>query len=107
MQTGSDKDNKLNYIATSHLSRIEKTTGSIFKKVVGTTKIKSWFHSHPSNTPRPSGLKNREADISTAATIEKIAGYKIDTKIYLPGLFIYIDYDKNSTKQDFKGYRRH
>ena len=52
--------------------------------------IRGYFHSHPDNTPYPSGLKTRNSDIGVAASIQKIArqngSYSPVFGIFLPGL---------------------
>ncbi len=101
IQTSDDDLEQFNYIMTSHLEGRERMGPRKFVDFIKNTKIRSYYHSHPSNTPYPSGIGDITGDIGFAKYIKKRVRYQINTKIYLPGTHTYINYDKDSKKSDF------
>jgi hypothetical protein len=67
--------------------------------------IRGDIHSHPGNTPYPSGLDDGKSDIGFAKAVTNISiknGSGVPTfKIYLPKTGKYINYNRNSTIYDF------
>ena len=100
----------LNVISTSHEdSREQAMTYLLNSKYISFT-IRSHTHSHPSNSPFPSGIFKGEkggdtvfASMLTKAQLRR--GRKTPLfRIYLPALQLYIPYTPFSTRNDFDIY---
>ena len=106
LMLGEKGDNGLNIVSTSHESRKERSCiFLISKKYQYGYTIREHRHSHPGNTPYPSGLYDRTKDIGFANFLTDIShkngsGVPI-FKIYLPSSGRYVNYNKNSTIYDF------
>lgn len=92
---------QFNYITTSHQRERESMGRRKRSDILKFFKIRNRYHSHPNNTPIPSGILDGKGDIGFARSSYKLAGYDFEFKIYLPGYHTYISYDKNSKAKDF------
>jgi hypothetical protein len=107
-QLGKADKNGLNYIVTSHNRATEKgLTQMIITQFQFGYTIRCLIHNHPRNTPYPSGLEDGTGDIGFATKITNWYNNKYPEritpkfKIYIPGNGSYINYNKNSTMNDF------
>ena len=68
-----------------------------------TFPIYNSIHSHPSNTPIPSGMEDgaTHGDIPFAKKVQSISTTKTKFNIYLPGPRIYAPYTPRSKYSDF------
>lgn len=100
---GLTGDSGLNYITTSHVENSETGMANLITNQLryGYT-IRELIHSHPGNTPYPSGIINENSgDIFFAKTIEKYITPKPVFKIFIPQNLTYIPYSGSSTPEDF------
>ena len=102
MQTGIKGKRGLNYITTSHQHNTEVGMTDLFDKQLrnGYT-LRSDTHSHPKNTPYPSGLYGSQGDIPYAKWITDESKQNPRFKIYLPGKDSYVKFGPNSQPEDF------
>ena len=103
MQTGVAGEKGLNFITTSHNESEEAGMTSLFNRQLkyGYT-IRKEIHSHPKNTPYPSGLdENKPGDVQYARMVTNISKQFPAFQIYLPKNGKYIEYGPNSIAADF------
>ena len=105
MQTGKKGCHGLNFITTSHEYSSESGMSYLFDKQLkhGYT-LRTNSHSHPRNTPYPSGLTGSSGDIQYADWIVKKSNQNPIFKIFLPKKDKYIKYSPHSTVDDFFPY---
>ena len=102
-QMGKSGDDGLNIITTSHENSREGCFSFLYqnKYKYGYT-IRRHSHSHPGNTPRPSGLNNGTKDIGFARRLTNDAkrrgGIVPSFQIFLPKSGKYISYTSKSIK---------
>ncbi len=103
MKCGIEGNRGLNVLTTSHLEDTEYGSASMLSKqfLYGYT-MREDIHSHPHNTPVPSGFGEHEGtgDMEYARYIQGIRP-NVKLKIYLPNTKSYIEYNKNSKVNDF------
>ena len=102
IKTGIKGNKGLNFLTTSHEHASERGSTDLYDKQLrhGYT-IREDIHSHPENTPYPSGLKKKKGDISNAAYVVQRTGQQPQFKIYIPGENRYIQYNQDSLEKDF------
>lgn len=66
--------------------------------------IRNDAHSHPSNTPMPSGLLSGDGDMYYATWMNNRYGNEVSLNIYLPESNSYISYSAPSIEDDFPKY---
>jgi hypothetical protein len=109
LQLGQKGDNGLNIVSTSHEQRTERSMPFLLNNQYkfGYT-IRGHNHSHPGNTPYPSGFGDDVGDIDFANSVTNISlkkGSGVPAfKIYLPKTGKYIRYNRNSTIYDFPAF---
>lgn len=102
MQTGFKGKRGLNYITTSHQHSTETGMADLFdKQLKNGYTLRSDVHSHPENTPYPSGLNGGSGDIPYAQWITDESKHNPSFKIYLPGKGTYVKFSPNSSPEDF------
>ena len=102
MQTGFKGKRGLNYITTSHQHSTETGMADLFdKQLKNGYTLRSNVHSHPENTPYPSGLNGGSGDIPYAQWITDESKQNPSFKIYLPGKGTYVKFSPNSSPEDF------
>jgi len=102
MQTGFKGKRGLNYITTSHQHSTENGMTDLFdKQLKNGYTLRSNVHSHPKNTPYPSGLNGGSGDIPYAQKITDESTQNPSFKIYLPGKGTYVKFSPNSSPEDF------
>ena len=105
-QTKTGKNSNGNNIITSSTDISTNSANSTFM-TSSSIQIRGDDHSHPRNTPYPSGTEKgaTKGDVSHANEISsqmKKLGYKTpDFRIYLPGKKSYINFNGNSKRSDF------
>ena len=105
-QMGKSGNEGLNIITTSHEKSREGCFNFLYrnKYKYGYT-IRRHSHSHPGNTPYPSGLENGKADIGFARTLTKDAerrrGLVLSFLIFLPRSGKYVLYTSKSQMSSF------
>ena len=94
----------LNYITTGHSTNSEPAGADLFyKQLRYNYTLRSHIHNHPNNTPYPSGLDTRtNGDIGFSKYVETHSKQNPIFQIYIPKLDLYIDYNSNSTWENFK-----
>lgn len=104
---GVEGDNGLNYLTSSHK---ESSEAGMTKLINGQLRhgytAREFNHSHPRNTPIPSGipgLTGETGDILWAKQASKIFGNNVKYNIFTPKDSKYISYGPKSTITDF-GY---
>jgi len=100
--TGEAGEKGLNFLTTSHNRKKEGGFTDLFNNRLrhGYT-IRKLIHNHPGNTPYPSGLDDRDADIGVANTVSKYTKGNASFSIYVAKSNTYINYDGNSLPEDF------
>ena len=103
---GQQGDTGLNIISTSHDSAKERSINYLLESQYknGYT-IRAYIHSHPQNTPYPSGIDKRDKDIGFSNKLTNISlknGSGVPVfKIFLPKTGKYIEYNRGSSYDDF------
>lgn len=103
MKYGIKGNKGLNVLTTSHMEDTEYGSVSmLFKQYLYGYTMREDIHSHPHNTPVPSGFGEHEGtgDMAYARYIQGIRP-NVKLKIYLPNTKSYIEYNKNSKVNDF------
>jgi len=96
-------------LATGHIEYTEPGgTALITGQLHAGYTIRELNHSHPNNTPYPSGLDSRKSDVGFAKKISDWYGNKYPDRknspsfnIYLPKGKKYIPFSGNSVKSDY------
>jgi RHS repeat-associated protein len=100
--TGEAGENGLNFLTTSHNRRKEGGFRDLYdNRLIHGYTIRKRIHNHPSNTPYPSGLEYRDADIGVANIVSKYTKGNASFSIYVAKSNTYINYDGNSLPEDF------
>ena len=102
-KNGISGEKGLNFITSSHHEDHDAgMTDLFFKQLRFGYTIRELNHSHYLDVPYPSGLKERdEGDIAFARMVSRIAGQKINFKIYHVQDEKYIEFNANSQRGDF------
>jgi hypothetical protein len=101
-QTGPAGDDAVNYVSTGCLPSREPGSAAIISSLDPNTNVRRHVHSHPSNTPVPSGLDTRDKDIGfTNSASAKFKQSNIMFQIYLPFTKERINYSGGSRREDF------
>ena len=105
LQTGGSPSAGLNYIATSYSTDYELGIWNFIKTSMPFPYlIRNDAHSHPSNTPVPSGLLSGDGDMYYATWMNNRYGNEVSLNIYLPESNSYISYSASSIEDDFPKY---
>ena len=93
-----------NYLTSSHEVEADSSAAEIIDGTLSSTPIREWIHSHPNNTPYPSGLNvnDKTGDIPFARKIDRMNTIRAKYSIYLPGSGRYVDYTSASSDFDDK-----
>ena len=103
MKFGIEGNKGLNVLTTSHMEGTEYGSSSmLFKQFIYGYTMREDIHRHPHNTPKPSGFGKDEGtgDMEYARYIQGVHP-NVRLKIYLPKTKSYIEYNKNSSVNDF------
>ena len=103
MRFGVKGGNGLNVLTTSHIQDIEYGSPSMLsKQYLYGYHMREHIHSHPQNTPIPSGFGEYEGtgDMEFARYLQGIRP-NVRLKLYIPRTNLYINYDRESTINDF------
>ena len=105
IKLGIKGEKGLNFLTTSHGHKEEAGSADLINKQLrfGYT-IREDNHSHPENTPYPSGMKDNEADIQYAQDVVKAMGQTPIFRIFLPTKKKYVTFTPYSTPEEF-GFR--
>ncbi len=103
MRFGVEGEKGLNVLTTSHIEDTEYGASSMLnKQYLYGYHMREHIHSHPRNTSVPSGFGKDEGryDMEFARVLQGIRP-NVRLKIYIPRTNSYINYNKESTKDDF------
>ena len=103
LQTGTAGENGLNFIITSHEEKVEHgMVGLVENKLRYGYTLRKSIHSHPGNTPYPSGLESdKKGDVNNAKWLNRVSKQKPQFLIFLPQKNTFISYGPNSTRAEF------
>ena len=104
MKLGIEGDKGYNVLTTSHEETAEYGAVDMFNKQYRFSyNMREHTHSHPHNTPRPSGITDDSTgeDMKFARQLQTFIP-QVKLKIYIPKTKKYINYNKNSTLKDFE-----
>ena len=104
VKAGVEGEKGLNFITSSHKHSEEGgITDLIANQLSGGYTVRAVNHSHPENTPYPSGLEwdSTSGDIPFSRWTEDKLQQKISFNIFLPGKNKYVPFSPNSTPEDF------
>lgn len=105
INTSEAGNNNSNFIISTHEENTISGVMSFVNENIGFSNIEGDIHSHPGNTEYPSGLDpEKPGDIQFAKEIDKLAGKKLDHKIFIPKTRSYIDYNQNSTLYEYNDF---
>lgn len=103
--TGIAGDKGLNFITTGHDKDKEPgMTALINGQLQYGYTAREFNHSHPQNTPYPSGISGftgETGDVQWAGEVCKIFGNNVKFNIYTPKNGKYIQFSPNSKKSDY------
>ncbi|MCC8118732.1 MAG: hypothetical protein LIP09_08310 [Bacteroidales bacterium] len=104
MKTGEKGKNGKNFLTTSHNESSEAGIPTLFfYQLRFGYHLREFWHSHPYNTPIPSGFEIGDSgDINFVRQMVAFGYDNVICKIYLPGLRKYINYNVNSTPDQFE-----
>jgi RHS repeat-associated protein len=102
VKTGIEGKSGLNFITTSHAHSEERGMSDLLVNQLqyGYT-VRDLYHSHPENTPYPSGLYSGKGDKQFSINVIRLLKQTPSFKIYTPQNGAYIPYCPNSTNLDF------
>ena len=102
LKLGIAGKNGLNFILTSHDKDSESgSIDLIIKQLCYGYTIREDIHSHPGNTPYPSGMNNSSGDIKYAKRVVAVMKQKPVFKLFLPRKKKYVSYSSHSIPEDF------
>ena len=106
-KTGSTTES-INYLTSSHEADTDSSAVRFIDGRGSYIPIREWTHSHPNNTPYPSGLNvgDKSGDVPFARKIDRINSIKAIYRIYIPRDGSYVDYSSSASDFDdvYDGY---
>ncbi len=103
-KTGLEGEQGLNFITSSHKHAEESGISDLIKnQLSGGYTVRTLNHSHPENTPYPSGLEwdSTSGDVPFSGWAESILQQKPTFNIFLPENGKYVPFSPNSTPEDY------
>lgn len=103
-KTGLEGEQGLNFITSSHKHAEESGISDLIKnQLSGGYTVRTLNHSHPENTPYPSGLEwdSTSGDVPFSGWAESILQQKPTFNIFLPKNGKYVPFSPNSTPEDY------